>query len=124
MVVRDVADAVEERVAQPHVGRGHVDLGAEGTGAVGEFAGAHALEEIEVFLDRARAERTVLAGFFRGAAVGLGVLGVEIANVGFTAFDELDRVAVELLEIVAGEEGFAVGAGGDGCAVVVGAAVD
>jgi hypothetical protein len=53
VVVGDVADAVEERVAQPDVGRGHVDPGAEGAGAVGELACAHALEEVEVLGDGA-----------------------------------------------------------------------
>ena len=46
-----VQDAVEHRIAQVDVARGHVDLGAQHARAVGKFAGAHAAEQIEIFLD-------------------------------------------------------------------------
>ena len=42
-----VADAVHDRVTQPHVLRLHVDLGAQTAGAVGELAVAHPLEQVE-----------------------------------------------------------------------------
>jgi hypothetical protein len=51
--VLGVQDAVHHRVAQVEVGRGHVDLGAQGAAAVGELAGLHALEQVEVLLDGA-----------------------------------------------------------------------
>ena len=41
-VMVGVEDAVHHRVAQVEVGRGHVDLGAQRAGAVGELAGPHA----------------------------------------------------------------------------------
>ena len=44
-------DPVQHRVAQVDVGRGHVDFGAQHPRPVGELAGAHALEEIEVLVD-------------------------------------------------------------------------
>jgi len=44
------ADAVHHRVAQVEIGRGHVDLRPQGARAVGEFAAAHAPEEVEVLL--------------------------------------------------------------------------
>ena len=46
VVVRYMADAVEQRIAQPKIGRGHVDFGAKRAGAVGELAGFHAAEKI------------------------------------------------------------------------------
>ena len=57
-----VQDAVEHRVAQVDVAGRHVDLGAQHARAVRKFAGAHAAEQVEIFLDRAVAERAVLAG--------------------------------------------------------------
>ena len=60
-VVGGVPDAVEQRVAQVHVGRRHVDLRAQHVRAVGELAGPHAREEVEVLRDRPVAVRAVLA---------------------------------------------------------------
>ena len=103
-MVSGVADAVDDRVAQPDVGGGHVNFGAQGAGAVGEFAVFHALEEVEVFRDGTVAERAVLAGTVRGAAVLVGVLGGEVAGVGQAFFDEGHGVLVKLVEIVGGVE--------------------
>ncbi len=70
--MRRVQDAVEHRIAQIDVARGHVDLGAQHARAVGEFAGAHAAEQVEVLLHAAVAERAVLARLGQGAAVVRG----------------------------------------------------
>ena len=56
-VMLGVDDAVHDRVAEQHVGVGHVDLGAQDLFAVGEFALLHALEQVEVLLDGAVAPR-------------------------------------------------------------------
>ncbi len=61
-------DAVEHGIAQIDVARGHVDLRPQHARAVREFAGLHAAEQVEVFLDRAVAERRVLAGLGQRAA--------------------------------------------------------
>ena len=52
-VMGDVENAVHDGVAHVEVGRGHVDFGAKDAGAIGEFAGLHAGEEVEVFFDGA-----------------------------------------------------------------------
>jgi hypothetical protein len=123
VVMGDVADAVEERVAQPHVGRGHVDLAAQRARAVGELAGLHPLEQVEVLGDGAVAEGTVLTRAVGRAAVFLGVLGAQVADVGLAAADEFEGVFVELVEIVAREKCLAVGAGCDRSEVVIRLAV-
>ena len=56
-VMFGVQDAVHHRVAQVQVGRRHIDFGAQGAGAIREFAGAHALEQIQVLFHRAVAVR-------------------------------------------------------------------
>ena len=104
VMVLGVADAVDDGVAQPDVGGGHVNFGAQGAGAVGKFAVFHALEEVQVFGNGTVAKGAVLAGAVRGAAVFVGVVGGEVADVGFAFFDEGDGVVVELIEIVGGVE--------------------
>ena len=44
-------NAVEHRIAQIDVAGRHVDLGAQHPRAVREFAGPHAAEQVEIFLD-------------------------------------------------------------------------
>ena len=47
VVVFLVDDAVEDRIAEVEVGRGEVDLGADGHRAVGVLAGLHLFDELE-----------------------------------------------------------------------------
>ena len=53
VLVADLADPVKRRVAQIDIAGSHVDPGSQGTRAIGEFACAHALEQIEILLDAA-----------------------------------------------------------------------
>ena len=95
-----VLDAIEHRVSQVDVRRGHVDARAQGAGAVRELAGAHPFEEVEILLDRAIAIGAVPARLGQGPAVAAGLLGVQVADVGQSLLDQLDGERVELLEIV------------------------
>ena len=101
-VMRGVEDAVHDRVAHVEVGRGHVDFGAQHAGAVGELAGLHAGEEVEIFFDGAVAIGAVLAGLGEGAAVLANLVGGEVVDVGFAGLDELQGPLVELAEVVGG----------------------
>jgi len=105
VVVLGVPDAVEHRVAQPDVGRGHVDLRAERARAVGEHAHLHTMEQIEIFRDRAEAVGALLAGPVGRAPEAFDLLGLEVADVGLALPDECDGVHVKLVEVVAGEKG-------------------
>ena len=98
-----VQDAVHDGVAHVDVGRGHVDFGAEDAGAVGEFAGLHASEEVEIFFDGAVAIGAVFAGLGEGAAVLADFVGGEVVDVGFAGLDQLHGPFVELVEVVGGE---------------------
>ena len=97
-----VEDAVEHRVAQVDVGRRHVDAGPQHARAVGELAGAHAREQVEVLVDRTVAPGALTAGLGKGAAVLAYLVGGEVVDISLAALDELDRPAVQLLEIVRG----------------------
>ncbi len=98
-MVRNVQNAVHGGVAHVDVGRSHIDLGAQRLCAVGELAVLHALEEIEVFLDRAVAPRTVLARFGQRAAVFAHLVLREVVDVRLAVLDELDRQLVALVEV-------------------------
>ena len=84
-----VADAIKNRVAQPDVGRCHVNLRAERARAVGKFAVAHAAEQVEIFFRRAIAERRIFSRTIRRAAIKFHVGGRKIADEGFATFDQL-----------------------------------
>jgi hypothetical protein len=123
VVVRDVADAVEQGVAQPHVGRGHVDLAAQRAGAVGELAGLHPVKRSRFSATERLRKGLSLPGRVGRAAVFLGLLGAQVADVGLAALDELDGVVVELVEVVRRKKRLTVRAGRDRGQVVVGLAV-
>ena len=97
-------DAVHHRVAHVEVGRGHVDLRPQRARAVGELAGPHALEQVEVLLDRAVAVGAVLARLGQRAAVLADLVGGQVADVGLAGLDQLHGPLVELLEVVGGVE--------------------
>ena len=100
--MRRVQDAVQHRIAQVDVARRHVDLGAQHARAVRKFAGAHAAEQIEVFLHRAVAERAVLARLGQRAAAGAHLVLRLVVDIGLAGADQMFRPAVELLEIIRG----------------------
>ena len=85
-------------------GMGHVDLGPQRLGAVGELALAHPLEQVEVLLDRAVAVGAVLARLGQRAAVLADLVAGQVADVRLALLDQLDRPLVHLLEVVGGVE--------------------
>ncbi len=101
-LVGGVEDAVHDGVAHVQVGRRHVDFCSQNSRPVGELAGFHAGEEVEVFFDAAVAIGRVFAGFGESAAVLADLVGGEVVDVGFAGFDELDGPGVELGEVVGG----------------------
>src|SRR4051812_32138865 len=72
--MRGVQDPVQHGVAQVDVAGSHVDPGAQHTRAVLKFTGLYAPEQVEILLDRALPERTVLARFRQCAAVDANLL--------------------------------------------------
>ena len=102
-MVLDVADAVEHGVAHIEVAGGEVDLRTQGILALRELAGAHAREQIEVFLDRAVAPGAD-GGGVHIAAVFAELLRRQLAHIGKPFFNQLHGVFVILLEVVRAEE--------------------
>ena len=101
-VVVRLFDAVEQRVAHLHVGRGHVDFGAQHQRAGFELTGPHAGKKIEVLLHAAVPEGAVFALFGERAAVLAHLLLGQLADVSLAAADQHLGELVELLEVVRG----------------------
>ena len=100
--MRRVQDAVEHRIAQIDVARGHVDLGTEHARAVRKLARAHAAEQVEVLLDAAVAERAVGPRLGQGAAGETHLLLRLVVDIGLAGADQVLGPRIELLEIVGG----------------------
>ena len=98
-VMVHVADAVDDGVAHVEVAGGQVDLRAQRAAALGELAVLHALEQIEILLDRAVAVRAH-GGLADVAAALLELLGSQVADVGQAFFDELDGKFIVLFKII------------------------
>ena len=103
--VLGMQDAIEHRVAQVHVARGHVDLGAQHPRAVGKGAGAHLPEKLKALGRRAVAIGAALAGLGQRAPVCADLIGREVVDIGLALLDQVLGPCVELLEVVRGEVG-------------------
>ena len=109
LVMRGVPDAVEQGIAQPHVGRGHVDLAAQGARAVRELTRLHTLEQVEVLGDGAVAVRALAAGLVRRAAVLVGLLRAQVRDIGLALTDQGESEFIQGVEVIAGVEGLEEG---------------
>src|SRR3954471_24633044 len=65
VMVGDMANAVEQGIAQPDIRRSHVDLRAKAASAVRKFTGLHAREQVEIFRHAAVAEWAVFSRTIR-----------------------------------------------------------
>ena len=99
-VMLGVADAIEHRIAHVMFGERHVDLRAQHVGAVGELAGAHAAEQIEILVDAAVAVRRVLARLGQRAAILADLVGRQRIDVGDALADQALGELIELLVVV------------------------
>ena len=95
-----VQDAVEHRVTEIDIAGGHVDLGAQHPGAVGELAGAHAAKQVEIFVFRAVAERAVGAGLGEGAAPFADLVGALVVDIGLAGANQMFGPGEQLVEII------------------------
>ena len=98
----DVQHTIDQRVAEQHVGMGHIDLGSQHEGSGLAFATVHKLEEFQILLHRTIAEGTVRTRT-GGRTLLLGNhLGTLFVDVSTSLLDEPYGKVPELLEIVAG----------------------
>ena len=99
-VMLGMEDAVHHRIAHVQVRRSHVDFGAQSSRAIWKLAGPHALEQVQVLLDRTVAIRAVLAGLSQAAAILAHFLGRQIVHISVTGSNQLHGPLIELIEVV------------------------
>ena len=100
--MRDVQYTINQRVAEQHIGMGHIDLGSQYECSWLALSAVHKLKKFQILLNRTIAERAVRtrAG---GCTLLLGNhLGTLFIDVSTSLFDEPYGKVPELLEIVAG----------------------
>ncbi len=68
-VMFSVQDAIHDRVAHVHIGRGHVDFCSQGQASVIKLTRAHTFEQVQTFFNGAVAPWAVSAGFSQRAAI-------------------------------------------------------
>ena len=98
-----VPDPVQHGIAHRQVGMGHVDPGPQDVRAVRKLPGLHAFEEIPVFCGRPVAVRTVSARLRGRAPVVPHFFPGQAVHVGVALVHELQRVGVQLIEVIRGE---------------------
>ena len=101
-VVGYLYDAVDDGVAEVHVGIGHVEFGAQHHRPLYGLGRIHLLEETQVLLDGAVAEGTGPAGLRRRTLLLGNLFGCLLVDIGQALLDEPDGKVPELLEIVGG----------------------
>ena len=99
-IVMRMPDADQQWIAHDHVDVRQVDLGAQYVRAVGEFTGAHATQQVEVFLDRAIAIGARRAGRVHGATSRADFFFVLRVDVRLALQHQRFGDVVQLLEIV------------------------
>ena len=101
-VMMCMLDAINRRVAQIDVRRGHIDFGAQNMRAFGVFAEAHFAEQAQVFGHAALAEGRILAGFSERTTRGAHLFGRLRIDIGEVMLDQGFGELVEIVEIIAG----------------------
>ncbi len=104
VVMMSVRNPVQHRVPHVDIRRGHVDFGAEHLLAVLEFALAHPLEQVEIFLHAAVPVRAFFAGLGERAAGFADLLGRQVAYIRLALTDQQDGAIVHFFEKIGGEK--------------------
>jgi hypothetical protein len=100
VMVLGVTDSIQQRVAQPNVGRSHINPGAQRPRAIRKLARFHPREQIEIFLQAAIAPRAVFARAIRRATIRIRIRRRQIAHIRLALLDQVNRVFVKLIEII------------------------
>ena len=100
--VRDMRDAVNDRVTHVDVRGGHVDLCAQGHLSVFDAAALHLLKHPEAFFHGAFAVRIIFAGLRQRAAVFPDLLRRERGDISLAAPDQAQGRLIHFLKVTGG----------------------
>ena len=103
--MRSLLDAVNHRITQVQIVRGHVDFGPQGAFAFGKLAPSHACEQIQIFFLGALPERTVPARRGQATAIFPDLVCVQVADIGISISNQGAGKFIKLSEVVGSEIG-------------------
>ena len=103
IVMCHVGDAVDYGISHVHVRGSHVDLRAQHPASVGELPVFHPLKEVQIFFHAAVPPGTVFPRLRQRAAVRADLLGREVADEGFSLFDQGDGRFIHSVKVVRGK---------------------
>ena len=93
-------NAIDNRIAEVHVGIAHVELSAQHHRAFNGFRGVHLLEQPQVLLNGTISERTRTTGLRGGSLLFGNLLRCLFVNVGHSFLNEPNGKIPKLIEIV------------------------
>ena len=99
-VVCGMAYAIQHRVSQIHIGRSHVNAGAQNMGAVQVQALPHFGKQAQTLLRAARPVRARRARRSEGAAPAPSRLRIQAAHVGAVTANQLSGKFVQVFKVV------------------------
>ena len=99
-MVRDVFDAIDQRIAHVHILMIHVDLGTKDAFALFEFPPLHPFEQIETLLGRAIAPRAFFARRIEIPAIFANLLRRQFAYIRLATAYQFLRPCIQLVEII------------------------
>ena len=99
-VMTAVDDAINHRVAEVHIGVGHINLGAKHHAALGHLAAVHLLEQGQALFDGTVAIGTFCSGLSRCTFLGRHFFAGLFVDIGFTFLDEFYGKVPELFKVV------------------------
>ena len=101
IVVGGVANTIDGRIAQIHVGAGHVDACTQNQAAIGMFAIAHFFKQAQRFFGRTIAPWRIDTSFGQRATIGAHLFSVLFIDIGVAGTDQCLCTGVHDVEVVA-----------------------
>ena len=102
MVVGDMTDAIQHRVTEVNIGRGHIDFGPEAPFAVRILARLHITEDFQIALGGSIPRGAGLTGLLRNAAVVLPFFLSQITAICLARLNEIFGNLIHLIEHIRG----------------------
>ena len=99
-VMTAVDDAINHRVAEVHIGVGHINLGAKHHAALGHLAAVHLLEQGQALFDGTVAIGTFCSGLSRRTFLGGHFFAGLFVDIGFTFLDKFHGKFPKLFKVV------------------------
>ena len=101
-LVGRMANAINHRVTHVQVGRRHINLQPRHMATIRKFTGAHALKQIQIFVNRSITVGAVFTGLSQCASGGAHLFRIQGADVGFPIPNQGFGKLINLLEVVRG----------------------